>query len=162
MTVSEMAERLDKRGAAKAAFIERVHHWTRERLLKPAGKRNPGTGRHRVYAESVLEDVKILNKMADMGFPIGEQRKNLTDARDKKAEWRAKAKPGVSLFLEIAVLPDGRRFRHLHEGTAFTPNGAAEAAVIFNLSRLFAPAAATLSLTTSVPDVAVTTSKKGR
>jgi DNA-binding transcriptional MerR regulator len=162
MTVSEMADRVAKRGASKAAFAERVHHWTRERLLSPVGKRNPGTGRHRVYDDSALEDVLFLDELANLGLPVGIQRTALLLARHGKAGWREKAERGVNLFLEIDMLPDGQRFPHLHEGTAFMANGTAKVAIIFNLTKLFAvlmPAGAGLTLTTSAPVVSVTTNK---
>jgi DNA-binding transcriptional MerR regulator len=135
LTVSEIADRLAKPGA-KAALIERIRHWTRERLLTPVGKRNPGTGRHRIYDESVLEDVIILNAMADMGLTVGLQRTALMLARHAKAEWRDKAKRGVNLFLEIDTVSEGQRFPHLHEGAWVNPN--ADHAIVFNLTRLFA------------------------
>jgi DNA-binding transcriptional MerR regulator len=164
LTVSEIAERV-KPGASKvekAAFIERMHHWTRERLLSPLGKRNPGTGRHRVYADSALEDVLFLDAMADLGLSVGIQHTALRLARHGKAEWRAKAAQGVDLYLEIATLPDGQHFPHLHEGAAFMANGAAKTAIVFNLTKLFAvlqPAAASLILKRSTPVVSVTTNK---
>jgi DNA-binding transcriptional MerR regulator len=136
LTVSEIAERIAKPGASKAALIERIRHWTRERLISPIGKRSPGTGRHRVYDESVLEDAVVLNAMADMGLQVGLQRTVLKLVRHEKTAWREKAKRGVSLFLEIDTLPDGQRFPHLHEGAWVSPD--AEHAIVFNLTRLFA------------------------
>jgi DNA-binding transcriptional MerR regulator len=141
MTVSEMADRAGKQGAAKDTFIERVHYWTRERLLSPLGKRNPGTGRHRVYDDSALEDALILDTLAEMGLPIGVQENALKLARSERATWREKAQRGVNLFLEIAMLPGGRLV-HLHEGNVFMANGQAVSAIIFNLTKLFAAFAA--------------------
>jgi len=135
LTVSEIAERIAKPGASRAALVERIRHWTRERLIAPVGKRNPGTGKHRVYDEAVVEDVLILNAMANMGLQIGLQRTALTLVRHEKPGWREKAKRGVLLFLEIDTLPDGQ-LAHLHEGHWINPN--AEHAIVFNLTRLFA------------------------
>ncbi len=136
LTVSEIAERIAKPGANKAALIERIRHWTRERLISPRGRRNPGTGRHRVYDESILEDVLILNAMADLGLTVGLQRTALVLARHAKGEWRDKASRGLHLFLEIDTMPNGQQFPHLHEGTSF--NLSADYAIVFNLTRLFA------------------------
>jgi DNA-binding transcriptional MerR regulator len=135
LTVSEIADRIAKPGASKAALIERIRHWTRERLISPRGKRNPGTGRHRVYDESVLGEVLILNAMADMGLAVGVQRTALTLARHAKSDWRETAKRGASLFLEIDTLPNGTRLCHLHEGACIKSDAAD--AIVFNLSHLF-------------------------
>jgi DNA-binding transcriptional MerR regulator len=147
LTVSALAKRIAKRPADEAAIIERIRHWTRERLISPTGKRNPGTGKHRRFDATVLEEVALLNAMADMGLQIGLMRTALILARDAKAEWREKAKRGVKLFLEIDTLPDGKQFAHCHEGIwAEMVNGRfqvawvnpqAENAIVFDLTQLF-------------------------
>jgi DNA-binding transcriptional MerR regulator len=137
MTVSEMADRAAKRGADRTTFIERVRHWTRERLLKPLGQRHPGRGRHRAYSDSALEDALLLNAMTNLGIQIEIQRTALLLAHDAKKDWREKAKQGVDVFLEIDVMPDGQIFPHSHNRNWINP--AAEYAIIFNLTRVFAP-----------------------
>jgi DNA-binding transcriptional MerR regulator len=77
ITVSEIAERTGH-GASHASnqsFIERLHYWTRERLLLPIGKRHPGTGRRRVYPDTAAQEALILNAMMERGVPVEDQRK---------------------------------------------------------------------------------------
>jgi len=76
ITVSELAEQTGH-GASKASnksFIERLHYWTRERLLLPIGKRYPGTGRRRLYPDTARQEALILNAMMEAGVPIEAQR----------------------------------------------------------------------------------------
>src|SRR5215831_9643381 len=91
---------------------------------------NPGTGRHRRYDDSALEDALILNALADFGIPISIQREALILARnekailprDVKARWRLTASQGMNLFLEIAMLPNGQLVPRCFE-TAMLPTG---------------------------------------
>jgi DNA-binding transcriptional MerR regulator len=140
MTVSQMAHRAAKRGVKRAAFIERVRYWTREGLLEPVGERNPGTGRHRRYDESALEDALILNALADFGIPIAVQRRALTLTRDVKTDWRSAIAQGRSLFLEIGMLPNGHLAPYCHEGAIFMMAEVADGAVILNLTKIFSAA----------------------
>jgi DNA-binding transcriptional MerR regulator len=76
MTVSEIAERTGH-GASKTSnksFIERLHYWTRERLLLPLGKRHPGTGRRRLYPDTAVQEALILNAMMEAGVSVEAQR----------------------------------------------------------------------------------------
>jgi DNA-binding transcriptional MerR regulator len=135
LTVSEIAERIAKPGADKAAIIGRLRHWTAEGLLQPAGEKSPGTGRRRRYDEAALADAIVLNELAGLGFQVGLLRTILILVQDAKANWRKKAKQGVNLYLEIDMLPGGIRFPHYHEGNWFKAD--AELSLIFNLTQLF-------------------------
>ena len=67
LTVRDLANRIHRRDEDPASVIERIRHWTREGFLIPTGEKNPGTGRHRTYAETAIEDALILNALADLG-----------------------------------------------------------------------------------------------
>jgi DNA-binding transcriptional MerR regulator len=136
-TVGELVERIAKRGQSKAALNERIRHWTRERLLSPIGKRNPGTGRHRTYHDTALLDAALLNELADMGLQIGTMRKALAAAQQLHTEWgKAKAKQGKRCFLAIYFPTDIPP--HLHFGDGNPLDTDFESLITFDLTRLFA------------------------
>lgn len=137
MTISQMANRAAMRGIKRVAFIERVRYWTREGLLEPVGELNPGTGRHRRYANSALEDALILNTLADFGIPIAIQRKALIQARVARLDWKSAPLEDRSLFLEIAMLPNGILAPHFHKSPTFMMAEVANAALILNLTKIF-------------------------
>jgi DNA-binding transcriptional MerR regulator len=141
LTVADIAELIRRPDADKAAVIERVRSWTKEGLLEPAGDRNPGTGRPRLYDESAAYDAAILNAMADLGLHVGQQRyfmvlQNLAlEARTKWAQGKR------NLYLEIAdhgrPNPQGGTHTvHLHERLKM--QSGAEASLILKIGRLFA------------------------
>ncbi len=144
LTVSQIAERMGASGADRTALIERLRHWTREGLLAPIGDRNPGTGRHRTYDESILDEVAILNALADQGIDVAAQREfigvlNLT--KGVKSSWRRKAEQGIDLYLEISKFPKearvpARRGVFLREGKEDLIHPAAELSLVFNLTKL--------------------------
>lgn len=63
LTVGEIAERIRDPGEPLAAVIERLRYWAKAGLLKPVGKRKPGTGHHRRYSRRAVLDAAILNKL---------------------------------------------------------------------------------------------------
>jgi DNA-binding transcriptional MerR regulator len=73
LTVSKIAEILERQPRRQITLVERIRHWTREGLIRPIGQKNPGTGRHRQYNEFVLLDVGVLNVLANLGFQVGQQ-----------------------------------------------------------------------------------------
>jgi DNA-binding transcriptional MerR regulator len=138
MTVSEIADRVVKQGPSREMFIERVHYWTRERLISPIGKRNPGTGKHRRYASSVVQDTVILNAMADVGIPIAKQHEIMKvvrrDLEQRMQPW-AKERPDLHLVIEkFTGLPQYKI--NFHDGP-YTTHPDAEITIVFNLTRLF-------------------------
>jgi DNA-binding transcriptional MerR regulator len=146
MTISQMANRAAMRGIKRVAFTERVRYWTREGLLEPVGELNPGTGRHRRYADSALEDALILNTLADFGIPIAIQRKALIQARVARLDWKSAPSDGRSLFLEIAMLPNGILAPHFHKSPTFMMAEVADAALILNLTKIFSAVKETASV----------------
>jgi hypothetical protein len=63
LTAGEIAERIQQEGEDVRAISERLRHWTKEGLLKPLGKKNPGTGRRHRYPERALVDAAILSRL---------------------------------------------------------------------------------------------------
>ena len=140
MTVSEIADQVVQQGPSRETFIERVHYWTRERLISPVGKRNPGTGRHRVYPGSVIQDAVVLNAMADAGIPIAAQRLIMGTVRaERHLGWRVKeeAKSGINFFLVIETYGN-HSTPYFKEAPEFKINDLADRTIVFNLTRLFA------------------------
>jgi len=63
LTPKEVALRIQERGENLKVISERLRTWTKEGLLKPIGKRNPGTGRHLRYPKRAVVDAAILSKL---------------------------------------------------------------------------------------------------
>jgi DNA-binding transcriptional MerR regulator len=91
LTVSEIAHRLAI-PERQAALRERIRHWTREGLVKPIGEKNPGTGRHRQYDESVLVDVAILDALARLGIQVRGLHAVLRQANELIETWAKESK----------------------------------------------------------------------
>jgi hypothetical protein len=147
LTVSQIAERvIGTDETRKAALIERMRHWTREGLLSPEGDRNPGTGRHRVYDDSIIFDVAILNALADQGLTVGRQRLLMVTSvlvQQAKKLWASKGKKGRTLYLEIAHFADpnpqgGTEAVFLHVGPDDLIHPRADSSFVLNVSRIFA------------------------
>ena len=107
LTVSEIAHRLAK-PERQAALRERIRHWTRKGLVKPIGEKNPGTGRHRQYDESVLVDVAILNALARLGIQVRGLHAVLREANELIETWakeRKETKDFGIIYLVISYDP---------------------------------------------------------
>ena len=136
ITVSEIAERTGH-GASDQRFIERLHYWTRERLLLPLGKRYPGTGKRRVYSESAVEHARFLNAMTEARVPIEDQRrvmKAIQEREQRTPDFWPRLKEQPDLFLAIETY-QGRSKPYFHEGS-YTFDPQFERAIVFNLTKL--------------------------
>jgi DNA-binding transcriptional MerR regulator len=71
LTAREIAEKLVPPDGELQPAIERIHHWTREGLLEPLGKKNPGRGRVRLYSDDTVISARILTALADFGMGVG-------------------------------------------------------------------------------------------
>jgi len=103
VTVGQIAEQLKPIAPDPAATIERVRHWTRQKLLYPIAQHHAGTGKHRRYGDDSKFEVAILTAMAEAGLPIISQRylqKALSLTHRALQRWRAN--PELSLFLVIS------------------------------------------------------------
>jgi hypothetical protein len=65
LTVSEIAERVQKPGEELRTAVDRVRNWTKEGLLKPVGDIHPGTGRKKQYSEKAAIRALILQAISD-------------------------------------------------------------------------------------------------
>ena len=105
----------------------------------------------------------ILDLLATTGLPISTMRLIISVVRSRAEHtWREKAQQGINIYLEIAMMP-GSKEPHIYwgeepKGFGFTTRGTrdeaeepkelkfiiaeglAEYAMIFNLTKLFAPA----------------------
>jgi DNA-binding transcriptional MerR regulator len=92
-------------------MFERVRHWTREGLLSPAGEKNPGTGRARLYDESAFRKARVLNSLTECGLTV----RNLhviSNFLDSKAdEWMTKPATGSCDLVYLVI----QKFRWIEE-----------------------------------------------
>jgi DNA-binding transcriptional MerR regulator len=103
------SERVAKGNAEVAAvqpLFERIRHWTREGLLSPAGEKNPGTGRARLYDEAAFRKAKVLNSLTECGFTVRHLRAVIDFLDIHSAEWLTKAAscPDDRVYLVIQKL----------------------------------------------------------
>ena len=64
------AARLIAGPEGEGVAFERVRHFTRERLIVPAGELNPGHGRKRHYSPATVEKARTLSRLTDFGMTI--------------------------------------------------------------------------------------------
>jgi hypothetical protein len=93
---SEITDNLNASGAAERLVLDqrlmfdRVRHWTREGLLSPAGAKNPGTGRARLYDESAVRKARVLNSLTECGVTVRNLHVISNFLDSKAAEWLTK------------------------------------------------------------------------
>jgi DNA-binding transcriptional MerR regulator len=141
MTVSEIAERTGH-GASKASnksFIERLHYWTRERLLLPIGKRHPGTGRRRLYPDTADREALILNEMMEAGVSVEDQRRVMKAVHERQQQtpdlWPRLKEQQPTLYLVIETY-QGRSRPYFCEGS-YTTDPRITRVIAFNLTDMF-------------------------
>ncbi|MDN4988828.1 hypothetical protein QY049_37415 [Bradyrhizobium sp. WYCCWR 13022] len=64
-TVSDIAAIIKRPEEDIQDAVTRVRNWTKERLLKPEGQLNPGTGRARLYSAASVESAVLLQMLTD-------------------------------------------------------------------------------------------------
>jgi len=64
-TVTEIAERIARKGEKLELVADRIRNWTKDGLLEPTGDKNPGTGRSRQYPEKALIEAMVLLELMD-------------------------------------------------------------------------------------------------
>jgi hypothetical protein len=112
LTVSELAEALAPIAPDVAGTVQRIRHWTRERVLFPVDLQHAGAGKHRRYAVDAICDAAILHVLTAFGLPVSGSRM-LTDAttfaRFAVPKWKAARSKGEApeLSLLIAVTAKG-------------------------------------------------------
>ena len=86
-----IVRKLNAEAAAVQLLFDRIRHWTREGLLSPAGEKNPGTGRARLYDETAFRKARVLNSLTECGFTVRHLRVGLIDFLDINSdEWLTK------------------------------------------------------------------------
>lgn len=124
----------------RATLVERIRHWTREGLIQPIGKKNPGTGRHREYDANVLFDVAVLNLVANLGLQVGQQKIILKEFRDLYDERNDRAWKELDLYITMSSVegePPHVDF-HLAEGSFPSEKySQSDAFIAFNVRRIF-------------------------
>jgi hypothetical protein len=85
LTAGEIAVRIQQPGEDLRAISERLRTWTKEGLIKPLGKRSPGTGRHHRYPERALIDAAILSQLSQQYGLWGKKAPLFTNALLDKA-----------------------------------------------------------------------------
>ena len=67
-TVSDIAQKIKRHDEELVQAITRVRNWTKEGLLKPSGKANPGTGRARGYSKRALINAVLMQALVNTGI----------------------------------------------------------------------------------------------
>ena len=112
LTVSELAEALAPIAPDVPGTVQRIRHWTRERVLFPVDLQHAGAGKHRRYSVDAIYDAAILHVLTAFGLPVSGSRM-LTDAttfaRFAVPEWKTARDKGQTpeLSLLIAVTAKG-------------------------------------------------------
>jgi len=69
LTVRDVAERVRRPDEDIDAVMFRLKNWTKEGLLRPHGKRSPGTGVPHSYTQEAVTDALLLTALGDWGIP---------------------------------------------------------------------------------------------
>ena len=96
--------------AGERPMFERVRHWTREGLLSPAGDKNPGTGRARLYDESAVRKARVLNSLTECGVTVRSLHVISNFLDNNAAEWLTKT-AGSSDLVYLVI----QKFRWIEE-----------------------------------------------
>jgi DNA-binding transcriptional MerR regulator len=107
---SGIAGKLNAEAAAARPMFERVRHWTREGLLSPAGEKNPGTGRARLYDESAVRKARVLNSLTECGVTVRNLHVISKFLDSKASEWMTKT-AGSSDLVYLVI----QKFRWIEE-----------------------------------------------
>jgi DNA-binding transcriptional MerR regulator len=107
---ADIVGKLNAEAVAERLMFDRVRHWTREGLLSPAGDKNPGTGRARLYDESAVRKARVLNSLTECGVTVRHLHviNNFLDS--KAAEWLTK-KAGSYDLMYLVI----QKFRGIEE-----------------------------------------------
>jgi DNA-binding transcriptional MerR regulator len=111
LTVSEIASRLAPIAPDVAGTIQRIRHWTRERMMLPVSDLHSGPGKHRRYAADAVYDAAILVVTTDIGMNVSAMRvlvDAITQARFAVPKWMSARSRGekIPLYLCIARRAD--------------------------------------------------------
>jgi hypothetical protein len=133
MALMSPADDIVGSGVVDTALVERIRHWTRERLLKVAGQHHAGTGRARLYNEDAVYDASVLHVLTGAGFNVGSLRylaASLTAVRRELPKWKAEGGP---LYLKIARDGADSKVEIVRE----TPSLVSDLTIVVDLARLW-------------------------
>jgi DNA-binding transcriptional MerR regulator len=136
LTVGDIAKQLSPIAPDTDATIQRIRHWTRERLMTPAGQHHAGTGKHREYVQGDVFDAAILHAFVAAGLQIASERslidQGLTAARSALQKWGKHRGP---LFLRISRSADNPELSKIEvSGNAEEPTD--DITITIDLARL--------------------------
>jgi DNA-binding transcriptional MerR regulator len=138
ITVREIAERTGHAGSKP--FIERLHYWTREGLLKPVGERSPGKGKRVTYPDTAVQHALILGAMMERGVSVEDQRRAMKIVREDLA---LRMRPDLwpqktGLLLIIEKFSETQTKVRFHDEGPYMFDKRFEYVAIFNLNKMFA------------------------
>jgi hypothetical protein len=140
LTVGEIADRLSALAPDIPASIERLRHWTREKLIVPVDQQHAGTGKHRRYAEGRNEyDGAILHALADAGMHVVSRpyvQAALDQARSALPGWLKNQKR--PLFLVITHHLDPTIEPTVNVRSSVECDASAKLVIVVNLAQLYA------------------------
>jgi hypothetical protein len=87
ITVSEIAERIRREDEDLTTVVDRLRNWTKEGLLQPLGKKNPGTGRKRRYPETAIIDALVLSFLTERTTMTAVKAASIGDFFEKAREF---------------------------------------------------------------------------
>jgi hypothetical protein len=131
MAVMEPPDTVTLEGTVDTALVERIRHWTRERLLLPAGELHTGRGKHRCYPVDSICEAALLQTLTTFGLTWRYLSDALAATRSSLPTWRLKGGP---LFLLISREGTRDRVEIVQE----RPQSTADLAMVVNLAQLFA------------------------
>jgi hypothetical protein len=65
LTASDIAKHIQRPDEPLTAAVDRLRTWTKMGIIKPAGERNPGTGRKKQYSSVALLEAMVLQAITD-------------------------------------------------------------------------------------------------
>jgi hypothetical protein len=74
LTVGDIAAALAPIAPDVAGTVQRIRHWTRERVLQPIASEHSGTGKHRQYNPVAVYQAAVLHVLTLAGLPVSNSR----------------------------------------------------------------------------------------
>jgi DNA-binding transcriptional MerR regulator len=107
LTVADIAQALMPIAPDVAGTVQRIRHWTRERMLLPIDQHHAGPGKHRLYHADAVYEAAILHTLTVFGLPVAGSRvmtDGLTKARLAISKWKTAQAKGRTWNPVLVVL----------------------------------------------------------
>jgi hypothetical protein len=165
ITEKDIASKVSQDPDDQPLIIERIRHWTREKLLPLSGDESPGTGRKRIYHQQAIPLVKIYHALTNLGVSIGKiksceiaalindieimYRDNITNIVSKKCilslaicfRNKSKSEPVVTIYMEdVMLLSDNNKLTTYNASSQYLRpelHPDTESAIVINLKNVF-------------------------